>query len=102
MSDEEALGARGDAAVCRMLDALLPPETAEGEKVSPNCSPQLLCLCSGYRGACLVRGRVPSSAAPASSRGPGDRGDRAPWDPGLGSGVWGRVHAVDDGAAAAR
>ena len=51
MSDEEALGARGDAAVCRMLDALLLPETAEGEKVSPNCSPQLLCLCSGYRGA---------------------------------------------------
>ena len=38
-------------------------------------------------GSCLVRGRVPSSAAPASSRGPGDRGGRAPWDPGLGSGV---------------
>ena len=35
--------------------------------------------------ACLVRGRVPSSAAPASSRGPGDGGGRAPWDPGLGS-----------------
>ena len=34
---------------------------------------------------CLAPWRFPSPAAPASSRGPGEGGGSAPWDPGLGS-----------------